>query len=334
MKRILTASGSFIAVFFVALLLSGCFGEKYTVVTKVNKDGSIDRTVSQKERDSTATEVSAFHASEATGWTLERVPDTTQATGTATLFTKHFASAEEATKEAQAFTGGYPITSRWEESYSWFFTSSKFSETYPASIKFDNVSLTEYFTESDLAYMKAVSLGDTVLRQDSARNAAVEKKYEVYLLRGFVEKFIQGAGDVMRTSGVESRWIDSLSANKQKFLNMGNRGQDVNEVLLVSYAIDSLRLPIAHLKDTLQHVVPDNIFESIFDEANHTIVMPSSISGSNSSNVIGNVATWKVSLGTVQELELYVETRKMNWLEIGVTIIALSLVFVFLRRRK
>lgn len=334
MKRILTAGSSFITVFLVALLLSGCFGEKYTVVTKVNKDGSIDRTISQKERDSTTTEVSAFHASEAAGWTLERVPDTTQATGTAALFTKHFASAEDATRDAQSVTGGYPITSRMEESYSWFFTASKFSETYPSSITFDNVSLTEYFTDSDLAYMKAVSLGDTVLRQDSARNAAVEKKYETYLLRGFVETFIRGAGDVMRASGVESRWIDSLSANKQKLLNMGNRGQDINEVLLVSYAIDSLRLPVAQLRDTLQQVVPDNIFESIFDEAHHTIIMPYAITGSNSSNVMGHVATWKVSLGTVQELELYVETRKMNWLEIGVTILALSLVFVFLRRKK
>lgn len=325
-----------LAIFAVgALLLAGCFGEKYAVQTEVHEDGSLDRTVSQNNNlDSVSEEVAAFGASQANGWSVEKVVDSSRAGNYAILLKKHFASAEEATALALAQPKGYRIRSTFEKQYYWFYTCTRYSDSYPPGIQYEGVSPTEYFDAKDLEYLKAVSIGDTTRKLDTAYEAASEKKIEAYLLRGFVETFVKGARDLMLNKGIESRWADTLTAHKADLLALGRPGLDINEELLVSYLVDSLQMPLAQLADTLTHVVPDDVFNSLFDEVEHSIVMPSDIVQSNSIRVVGRIATWKVSLGAIQDCEVYAESRSWNYVEIGVTLFVLLAGLVYFLRRR
>lgn len=329
MKRI---SSLFIGL-VSAWLLTGCFGEKYTVVTMVNDDGSIDRAVSQVRPDSASQAVEAFGASAATGWAVERVVDTTRESGYADVLTKHFASAEEANAAAMNQEKGYRLRSTYEKHAGWFYTVTHFSETYPAAIQFEGVSPAEYFEESELKYMEAVSLGDSVLKADTTRSNNIERKLEKYLLRIFIETFVKHAGEIMLSQKIDQRWVDTIARHKSELMNLGRKGVDINEATIVKYLLDTLKIPVSQLTDTLTHAVPDSIFESLFDEVDHSIVMPDKISKSNAIWVDGRVAKWKVSLGAVQDVTLHAESHRMNYLETTITIVIFLALLAYLVRR-
>jgi len=329
MKRISSLLISVITVW----LLTGCFGEKYTVETTVNNDGSIDRKVSQIHPDTASQSVEAFGASAASGWSVERVVDTTRESGYAVVLMKHFASADEASAAALNQEMGYRLRSTYEKQSGWFYTVTRFSDIYPAGIQFEGVSPADYFDEGDFTYMAAVSLGDSVLKADTARSNNIERKVEQYLLRIFVESFVKRAGEIMVSQKIEQRWVDTISRHKSELLDLGRKGVDINESMMVSYLVDRLHVPVSHLADTLSNAVPDSIFESLFDEVDHTIVMPAEISKSNAMWVDDRVAKWKVSLGSIQELTLNVESREINYLETAITVLVFLALAGYLIRR-
>lgn len=332
MKTVLTG-------FAMALLLSGCFsfGDNFTVRTKLNADGSLDRTVSFSAYDSVSRMGLQFGAADSTGWTTlwEMDEDSTKDGKFNFTLLKHYASIEEANKEVSARTSGYRISSSMENHYRWFFTKTVFTDTYSPTMAFANVSADAFYSPDDLQWLEAAFRGDSITTADTVRGALIRDKLESYLAYGWAVALTRELRKQLAEQGIPSQWADSLEKHA-KDIGEFTRRDDANEETIWIYLIDSLKIPLSALRNT-KLVRPEDVLAGapIFDEIEHIIEMPNSITASNSLLVNQNKATWHLTpYAGVQEGVLRVESRKLNYPEILITLAVLAAGIFFLRRKR
>ena len=323
----------------LAVTLSGCFsfGDNFTVRTKVNADGSLDRTVSFSSNDSISRKGLQFGAADSTGWTghVEKNPDSTKDGKFNFALVKHYGSTDEANEEVSARTTGYRISSSIVTQYRWFFTTTLFKDTYSPTMTFANVSADEFYTEEDLRWLDAAFRGDSLVTADTVRGAMIQDKLESYMAYGWAVALTRELGKQMAEQGIPSQWFDTLKAHTKE-IGEFTRRTDANEETIWIYLIDSLKAPIAALRNT-KLLRPDDVLANapLFDEIEHIIEMPSTITHSNSLLVNQNRATWYLTpYAGVKEGALYVESRKLNYPEILGTLVAVAVLFIFLRRKR
>jgi len=322
-----------------AFMLSGCFsfGDNYTVRTKINHDGSLDRTISFTSIDSASRKGLQFGAADSTGWTthVEKNLDSAKAGKYTFRLMKHYVSLDAANEEVSARTAGYRISSTTETQYRWFFTTTYFKDTYAPTMAFANVSADAFFTTDDLRWLDAAFRGDTVVTADSVRGEVIQNKVESYMAYGYAVAAVRELSKRLTEEGIDPQWADTLNAHTSDLARITQR-DDSNEETLWSYLVDSLKIPVGSHQN-LRLLRPDDVLAAvpIFDEIEHIIEMPSTITSANSLFVDQNTATWYLTpFAGVKEVNLLVESRKLNYPEILGTLVTAAVLFLFLRRRR
>lgn len=323
----------------LAVTLSGCFsfGDNFTVRTKVNADGSLDRTVSFSSYDSISRKGLQFGAADSTGWTghVEKNLDSTKDGKFNFALVKHYGSTDEANEEMSGRTTGYRISSSIETQYRWFFTTTIFRDTYSPTLAFADVSVDEFFTADDLLWLDAAFRGDTVVTADSVKGEQMRDTIGVYMAYAYAVALVDELDKSIIEQGIEARWVDTLNAHTRELAQLTIRN-DFNVETLWSYILDSLKLPIGSMRNS-EILDPKDVLADVpfFDEIEHIIEMPSTITRSNSLLVNQNSATWYLTpYAGVKEGVLYVESRKLNYPEILGTLVAVAALFIFLRRKR
>ncbi len=324
----------------VSFLLSGCmlsFGDSYQVRSRVNVDGSIERTLSFSSTDTLSRKAIPFGAADSTGWSqsAEIQSDTARFPSYTIYLRKRYGSAAEATAEAKARTEGYRISSEWETRYRWFFTKVHYSDTYAAVMQFDGVSVDDFLDDNDLAWCFSSFISDTTATKDTVRGKIIDQKMQAYMALGYATNLVSLLGQRMADKGIDPRWIDSLKAHTRD-LGEFSRTDVANEATLRSYLLDTLHLP---LRDLAQEplLLPNDFFDKIpiFDDIKHTIEMPAAITSSNALVVHDKEATWNLlPAAGVMDFTLHAEARVLNYPEIVGTFIGVLVLIFFVWKRK
>ncbi len=324
---------------FLAVLFSSCLDVETSTV--VHRDGSVTRTIFFTG-DSASVYSGHYPLPLDSSWqvSIARKDEKTLVYRAE----RTFAHVRDLNRGA-AGTRGKTLTSvsDLDESFRWFFTIYRYTETWKCYRVVDAVPLSAYLSDADLdfAYRHEVRK-DSTTAQDSTRMEAIKERYEEWEKRNIFEayyrEFIRGVQSLhsprLAVSDVERqrhRLYDSLAADLvANKTNLERTSKRFGAVLGSSAARDAFRANAAGF-DSLKALLD-------FEESGHgsnftaSVTMPGLIVTTNAEGVEGNTAHWKdaFALNELRDVTLDVESRVINWWAVIGTGIAIAAILAYL----
>jgi hypothetical protein len=325
----------------MVLAFSACEHKVY-METTVHEDGSLDKSIVLETEDTTKNFVGISTSS---GWTqLTRALEDTASKNDkkwSVTYQKKFASADEANAELGAPRDTlFRVSSKFDKKFRWFYTYLYYSDTYH-TINRMNFPSTDYITQEDYAFIERLPAeGKIITKADSFYLAELHKRvFDTYGLRAIYEENYDLNVTLIKESGLENRWIDTLQKHKENIFKSLIEHQDVPEgdvpYDFMYKAMDSLGIPISYDK-------MKNRFDELYKQADaktnfinhasegkytHVINMPWQVVSTNADSVSGNQLMWNPPSikFLLKDHTMYAEARKMNvW-----AFVVSSLVIVF-----
>jgi hypothetical protein len=339
-----------INIFLAALLIisiSAC-EHHVSMETTVHEDGSLDKTIILEMSDTTE---NFLGIGPNTGWkcTTHLMEDSLRKNDKdekkwKAQFEKTFVSAQQATDElATPSDSLFRISSKFEKKFRWFYTYIYYSDTYHA-INRMNYPTDDFFTPEDYAFIDRLPAdGEIITRADSLFLSRLhEKIFDVYGLRAIFESHYQLNETLIRESGLEGRWLDTLKTHKENLFGLLANKEDVPEDFIFK-ALDSLGIPLPPDKmrnryDELYAL--ENAKTSFINHASegkytHAINMPWAVVQTNADSIAGHRLQWNPPSikFLLKDYTMYAEARKLNLWAIIVSVGILVLTgYIFLRR--
>ena len=329
------------------LFVQGCLD--IGITTHVNTDGSILRTVVIKG-DSSEIYGGKITLPLDSAWkqTIEKT-DRKNVTLTATRLFEGTGEMNDALKGTEAKILGAQV--ELQRHFQWFFTTFRYSETWPNFNPFRAVPLTDYISQTEIDYWirhemtkePYASRGDSLAMEDAGKR--FEKWDDENLFAEYFNAFLEGVqklNDPSLTPEYVAGMKDELFKKSEKYFKMKNmdtvatvfgrvlKSRNVKKAIeLNMQAFERLGEKRAFLEE-----VTTNTYLN-------SVVMPGLITGTNAPTLEGNEASWKdyVKFGYFEDVTMWVESRVINWWAIivtGVVIVALVVLFLaaILRRRR
>ena len=162
------------------VVLSGGCNNTYTVKTKINPDGSFEKTI-VCEGDSLGIYKLPLPFVFKDGWKIDTRKETDKQTKFITTAQKTYASIEELQAEAArgSDSAKLAIVSRIEKRFRWFFTYYTYEEKIPAFGRFrQHVPFTSAFTP------------DEIERLGTGKDTVVNKRFDAYWTRNIADELI------------------------------------------------------------------------------------------------------------------------------------------------
>lgn len=329
----------------IMLLLASC-DHHFTSNTVVYPDGSLDKTfvLEQNEKNTRLLQLDS-----AKGWSITVTTpeqDTVSKSERRILtYRKHFGSVAEANEELAAPVDTlFQIESNFDKRFRWFYTYTRYSETYKA-INRMRYPIDDYLTPEDYTFINRLPAeGTRIPRADSIRLESLNSViFDVYGLTAYVEEHLEIAFRVMKQQNLDKRWTDSLGVHRASILNKVLKAKDVDDNFMLS-TLDSLKFPLDYALAKKQYGELEKDLErrtSFITTAHsgtymNTITMPGTIAFSNADSVAGSLAVWKppVTRFLVNDYTMYAECRELNTWMVAATFILIGFtIFLFLRRK-
>lgn len=340
-----------INIFLVALLIisiSAC-EHNVSMETTVHEDGSLDKTIILETSD---TSENFLGIGPATGWkrTTHLMEDSLRKSDKdekkwKVQFEKKFASAQQATEELAIPSDSlFRISSKFEKKFRWFYTYLYYSDTYHA-INRMNYPTDDFFAPEDYAFIDRLPAeGEIISRADSLFLSRLhEKIFDVYGLRAIFESHYQLNETLIRESGLESRWLDTLKAHKENLFGHLANKKDVPEDFMFN-AMDSLGIPLPSDKMrnrydelyALEDAKTSFINHASEGKYTHAIKMPWDVVQTNADSIAGNRLQWNPPSikFLLKDYTMYAEARKLNLWTMVVSVVLLLLTgFIFWKRK-
>ena len=312
----------------LVMALSACEHKVY-METTVHEDGSLDKTIVLETGDTTKN----FLGIEVNnGWTIitDLIEDTTNENSKKwnVTYRKKFASADEANAElATARDTLFRVSSKFDKKFRWFYTYLYYSDTY-STINRMTLPPDDFITQEDHAFIERLPAeGTTISKADSFYLAELHKRiFDVYGIRAIYEAHYDLNVNLIKESGLENRWIDTLQKHKENIFISLTEQQDVPESDVpydfIYNAMDSLGIPMAY--DKMRNRF-DELYKQTDAKTNfinhasegkytHVINMPWKIVRTNADSVSGNQLMWNPPSikFLLKDYTMYAEARKMN----------------------
>ncbi len=330
-----------------ALSVQGCLD--IGITTHVNTDGSILRTVVIKG-DSSEIYGGKIPLSLDSTWkrTIEK-KDRKNVTLTATRL---FEGTEEMNSSLKG-TEGKTLGARVElqRRFQWFFTTFRYSETWPNFNPFRAIPITDYISPAELDYWirhemnkePYSSKGDSLAMEDAGKR--FEKWDDENMFADYFDAFLEGVrklNDPSLTPAYVTGLKDKLFEQSEKYFRTKN--MDTLTVIFGRVLKSrNVKKAIALNMEAFQRLNEKRAFleEITANTYLNNVVMPGLITGTNAPTLEGNKASWKdyVKFAYFEDVDMWVESRVINWWAIiltGVVIVALVVLFLaaILRRRR
>jgi hypothetical protein len=260
-------------------------------------------------------------------------------------FEKTFTSAQQATAELAATSDSlFRVSSKFEKSFRWFYTYLNYSDTYHA-INRMNYPMDDYITPEDISFIDRLPAeGKLISKADSLYlNRLHEKIFDIYGLRAIYESYYQMNEKLIRESGLEERWLDTLKIHKERLFRQLADKKDLPEDFIYK-AMDSLGIPFPYDKmnnryDELhqkEEAVTSFINHASEGKYTHIINMPWNVIRSNADSISDKRLQWNPPSikFLLNDYTMYAEARRLNgWaILVSVAVVGFS-VYLFWRRR-
>jgi len=322
--------------------------------TTVHEDGSLDKTIVLETGDTTR---NFLDIGTETGWKMTTllIEDSTKEKKDSNrkwnvIYQKNFnssdaANAELATKSDSLFR----VSSKFEKRFRWFYTYLYYSDTYHTINRMD-LPPTDYITQEDYAFIERLPAeGKIISKADSFYLSELHKRiFDVYGLRAIYEQHYDLDLVLIKESGLEDRWTDTLHKNKENMFKWLIDHQDVPEgdvpYDFMYKAMDSLGIPIPY--DKMR-----NRFDELYEQADaktnfinhasegkytHVINMPWQVVRTNADSVSGNRLQWNPPSikFLLKDYTMYAEAKKINLWAVAVSVLVLIFTGYLLWRRR
>jgi len=344
MKSIMSIS--FLAV--LVAMLSACEHQVY-METTVHEDGSLDKKIVLETADTTSNFLGIGTAS---GWKMmtrliedsvrEKKEDNKKWN---VIYQKSFTSSREANTELATESDSlFRITSRFEKKFRWFYTYLYYSDTYQ-TINRMNFPLTDYIVQEDYTFIERLPAeGKIISKADSFYLAELHKRiFDIYGLRAIYEEHYDLDVTLIKESGLENRWIDTLQKHKESIFQWVSEHEKAPDDFMYK-AMDSLGIPIPYDKmrsrfDELYKQADaktDFINHASEGKYTHVINVPWQVVRTNADSVSGNRLQWNPPSikFLLKDHIMYAEVRKINWWAFAVSFGVLIFTgYLFFRRK-
>jgi len=339
---------NFFLIGLLVISISAC-EHNVSMETTVHEDGTIDKIIILETAD---TIKNFLGISSATGWklTASRMEDSTREKSQdekkwKSKFEKTFTSVQQANEElATASDSLFRVSSKFEKHFKWFYTHLYYSDTYHAINRMSYPS-DDFFTPEDFAFIDRLPAeGEFISKADSLYLSRLHDKiFDVYGLRAIYEDYYQISQTLIRESGVENQWLDTLKKNKENLFRHLADKKDVPEDFMFN-AIDSLIVPF-----------PTDKMRSRYDELNakedaktnfinhasegtytHVINMPWRIVNTNADSIADNQLRWSPPSikFLLKDYTMYAEARRINYWAVALSgLLVIFTVYLFVRKK-
>lgn len=330
-------------VFLIAALffLSSC--KEYFITTKINSNGTIERSISQRDDDSRNTGVPGNWLNNS-GWDVKSTLDSSGDKRHKVTANKMFNSFEELTGETAKPQHGFKpsLDVKVEKHFRFFFTYFTYKETYKAYNIYPKIPMNKIFSADEISKIK-----------EGKDSAWIKQKYELYENIISSDRYF----DVLEKYFYENGEIDSpelLSKEKRMelFTELANSDkgkekerEDKTHTILCKYFTEKIVKKIEYIMYGKDKRMTDK-FSAINDSLKNfeapyenSVIMPGIITSSNSKTIEGNKVIWKFDHYNFEffDYEMIAESREVNtWIiaasGIVILLIILGLLLPKLRR--
>jgi hypothetical protein len=324
---------AFALFFILAILAPGC-KKDLKIATKINSDGSCERTIVVKEAKKLSDlDGIAFPLPVDSTWTI-RFEKLAGDTLTSFIAQKTFDNVNQLNNEYQK-KGKIRIEIKFEKKFRWFFTYFDYQETYKWFSPFQKITLSSFLTPEEYADYKK---GDT--------SKALKKRLEEFQMENIYEEFYSQLIDSIQILHDPALPASIFAEKKQELLEKlrsSHKSPDVAKSIETALGIKlskERKQYFAHLSDAIEKSISNKLQSD--DAGNYTneVSMPGIILNTNARTVEGNTVKWKFD-SEAYELEDYtmtVESRVANpwatYVTGGAVIIIIALLVMPRLRRK
>ncbi|MEQ1584277.1 MAG: hypothetical protein ABL895_00235 [Cyclobacteriaceae bacterium] len=327
--------------------LSAC-GHNVSMETTVHEDGSLDKKIVLETEDTTKNFLSISGGS---GWKMKaHLIDSANNKSESSKkwrvgFQKNFTSSEEANAElATPSDTLFRVSSTFDKKFRWFYTYAYYADTYKA-INRMALPPDDYIAREDYAFIDRLPAeGQTISKADSFYLSELNKRiFDVYGLRAIYETYYELDVKLIKESGLENRWIDTLNKHKENLYALLVKQQDLPDNFIYK-TMDSLGIPFPFDKmenryaELYKETESKTNFISHASEGKytHVINMPWTVVRTNADSVSGNRLQWNPPSVKflLKDYTMYAEARKVNFWAFGVSALVLFFTgYLFWRRR-
>jgi hypothetical protein len=317
--------------------------------TKVNEDGSLDKTIVMDKTEKEKADVNIFGINDKSDWKVKKTESVDSSTKSdkdnkyRIEFERHFENAERMNEVLDRNVDTlFQVHSKFEKKFRWFYTYIRYSETIRPINRFKKVFPKDYFTIEDSLFIKRLPAeGKTISKADSVGLILLNEKISNhYTNMGIFNELFPVLEQVVKKYNPDKKWIDTLYKNRERIYELINKDQ--GQFSHVKKIADTLRIPLP--KEA------DQDFESLSKEFNTRLNfmsfardgkyvisfdMPWTLTSSNADSVAANYVLWKPVMHkfAFSNYEMYAESRKINLWAVIVSMIVIALTVFALRKK-
>ena len=315
--------------------------------TKVNEDGSLDKTIIMDKAEKEKTGVNIFEISEKNSWKVTRI-ETLDSTTKSDKdnkyrfeFKRHFDSADKMNEVLDRNVDTlFQVHSKFEKKFRWFYTYIHYSETIRPINRFKKISPKDYFTIEDSLFIKRLPAeGKPISKADSVALILLNQKIADHFTNmAIFNEVFPLLEHVVRKYNPDKKWIDTLYKKREHIYEIINKDKDdfsnIAKELHIPLVNESEKYFEIILKKELQ---PRLGFMSFARDGKYSISfdMPWAITNTNADSVAANYALWKPVMHkfAFSNYEMYAESRRLNLWAVMVSVMVIG-VTVFVLRKK
>ncbi|MBS1557980.1 MAG: hypothetical protein JST69_04560 [Bacteroidetes bacterium] len=316
--------------------------------TKVNEDGSLDKTIVMDKIEANKVDTNIFGISEKNNWkvTKTRNPDSTTKSDEAKYrleFVRHFESADKMNEVLDRNVDTlFQVQSKFEKKFRWFYTYIRYSETIRPINRFKKVFPKNYFTIEDSLFIQRLPPeGSPISKADSVNLILLNEKISShYTNMGIFNELFPVLEQVVRNYNQDKKWGDTLYRKRERIYELINKDQ--GNFLSAKKIADELHIPLPKEADkdfdSLSKEFNSRLnFMSFSRDGKYAIsfAMPWAIVNTNADSVAANYAVWKPVMHkfAFSNYEMYAESRKLNIWAVIVSVGIVGLTVFVLRKR-
>jgi hypothetical protein len=298
------------------VVLSGGCNNTYTVKTKINPDGSFEKTI-VCDGDSLGLDKIPLPFVFKDGWKIDIRKDTGKYTKFITTARKTYADIDEFKAEAARGSDStkLSIVSRIEKHFRWFFTYYTYQETIPAFSRFkQTVPFASAFTPAEIE------------RLDAGKDSLLNNRYQTYWARNAVEEFIDNMIDSCRRLNdpalAPERWREKRGLVAEALLKERNmsKGADIAAMVEKIFQTSSVRNISGAIDTTFKALMEKVRIENELDISyKNEVSMPGMLITSNAKDVEGSTVTWTCRPHRFLDVVMTAESRMLNLWAVVVT---------------
>lgn len=332
---------SLIIVGILLIVGSGCNEKNYTVKTKVNSDGSIERTYIVEKDDSAAVYQNPFPVIFDSTWKIEvkKINDSTK--NFAFTAKKYFRTSnylmEDVFKSNSIDKLNNSVTI--EKHFRWFYTYFDYRENYKEIMPFNNIPLEKFFSQSELKQFYA----DTVSKQLDAK---LDEWWQKNIFEEYF-KVLYNSAKYYNTPDFNTSLLNSKKDSLYKALIDSDTkvSGDIKAEKVIAICEKVLGTnKIRGLKNDFESIEKDinKNFESMLKldgKYINEVILPGIIINTNSKEIEGNKLKWEFNPSYLIFKEMNAQSRMINtWAFVVTGVLVLfiltALILPLIRKKK